>query len=105
MGRDVGLFPMAVAGVDVKALVPVSYTHLDVYKRQGLALSLAACGGGTTTDESPAPAADSPAASTETAAPESETPSYEPATGRVAYMPNLGSASSLFTACLLYTSA
>ena len=60
--------------------------------------SLAACGGGTTTDESPAPATDSPAASTETAAPESETPSYEPATVRVAYMPNLGSASSLFTA-------
>ena len=64
----------------------------------GLALSLAACGGGTTTDESPATATDSPAASTETAAPESETPSYEPATVRVAYMPNLGSASSLFTA-------
>ena len=62
----------------------------------GLALSLAACGGGTTTDESPAPATDSPAASTETAAPESETPSYEPATVRVAYMPNLGSAGSLF---------
>lgn len=71
---------------------------LSLAVAMGLALSLAACGGGTTTDESPAPATDSPAASTETAAPESETPSYEPATVRVAYMPNLGSASSLFTA-------
>ena len=70
---------------------------LSLAVAMGLALSLAACGGGTTTDEeSPAPATDSPAASTETAAPESETPSYEPATVRVAYMPNLGSAGSLF---------
>lgn len=60
----------------------------------GLALSLAACGGGTTT--SPAPTTESPVASTESAAPESETPSYEPATVRVAYMPNMGSAGTLF---------
>ena len=64
----------------------------------GLALSLAACGGtGDTTQtpaggnsESPAPAASE--------SPSGATTEYEPATIRVAYMPNLGSASSLFTA-------
>ncbi len=70
----------------------------------GLVLSLAACGGGNggsagANTPSPAPGTTSPAP--ETTAPETptpETPSYEPATVRVAYMPNLGSASSLFTA-------
>ena len=65
----------------------------------GLVLSLAACGGGgnaaTPAPATPAPA--TPAPATEPAAPATpEAPSYEPATVRVAYMPNLGSAGSLF---------
>ena len=66
-----------------------------------LVLSLAACGGGTTP-----PASSTPPASTSRLAagsgpapepaPEPEGPTYEPATVRVAYMPNLGSAGSLF---------
>lgn len=66
----------------------------------GLVLSLAACGGGNAATPAPAtPAPATPAPATEPAAPETPAaPSYEPATVRVAYMPNLGSASSLFTA-------
>ena len=63
----------------------------------GMIFGLAACGNSGDTTESPA------AGNSETpAAVSSETPAgtteYEPATIRVAYMPNLGSASSLFTA-------
>ncbi len=66
-----------------------------------LVLSLAACGGGTTPPASSTPPASTstPASSSEPApepAPEPEGPTYEPATVRVAYMPNLGSAGSLF---------
>lgn len=61
----------------------------------GMVFSLAACGTPANND-SPAPNTESPAIGTET--PAADTPPYEPATVRVAYMPNLGSASSLFTA-------
>ena len=61
----------------------------------GMVFSLAACGTPANND-SPAPNTESPAIGTET--PAADTPTYEPATVRVAYMPNLGSASSLFTA-------
>lgn len=61
----------------------------------GMVFSLAACGT-PANNESPAPNTESPAIGTET--PAADTPTYEPATVRVAYMPNLGSASSLFTA-------
>ena len=66
-----------------------------------LVLSLAACGGGTTPPAARTPPAtpSTPASSSEPApepAPEPEGPTYEPATVRVAYMPNLGSAGSLF---------
>jgi len=66
-----------------------------------LVLSLAACGGGTPPPASSTPPASTspPASSSEPApepAPEPEGPTYEPATVRVAYMPNLGSAGSLF---------
>lgn len=65
-----------------------------------LVLSLAACGGNTPPASSTPPATPStPASSSEPApepAPEPEGPTYEPATVRVAYMPNLGSAGSLF---------
>ncbi len=66
-----------------------------------LVLSLAACGGGTTPPASSTPPASTstPASSSEPApepAPEPEGPTYEPATVPVAYMPNLGSAGSLF---------
>lgn len=68
-----------------------------------LVLSLAACGGNTAPSSSapapssaaPAPSSAAPAPSSE-AAPEPAAPTYEPATVRVAYMPNLGSAGSLF---------
>ena len=68
-----------------------------------LVLSLAACGGGTTPPASSTPPASTstPASSSEPApepAPEPEGPTYEPATVRVAYMPNMGSASLLVTA-------
>ena len=61
----------------------------------GLVFSLAACGSNGNTNETPA------GGNSETPAPvSSETPAgtteYEPATVRVAYMPNLGSAGSLF---------
>ena len=61
----------------------------------GLVFSLAACGSNGNTNETPA------GGNSETPAPvTSETPAtaveYEPATVRVAYMPNLGSAGSLF---------
>ena len=61
----------------------------------GLVFSLAACGGTGDTTKTPA------GGNSETPAPvSSETPAgtteYEPATVRVAYMPNLGSAGSLF---------
>ena len=66
-----------------------------------LVLSLADCCGGTTQPASSTPPASTstPASSSEPApepAPEPEGPTYEPATVRVAYMPNLGSAGSLF---------
>lgn len=61
----------------------------------GMVFSLAACGT-PANNESPAPNTESPAIGTET--PAADTPTYELATVRVAYMPNLGSASSLFTA-------
>ncbi len=66
-----------------------------------LVLSLAACGGGSSPPASSTPPASTstPASSSEPApepAPEPEGPTYEPATVRVAYMPNLGSAGSLF---------
>ena len=59
----------------------------------GMVFSLAACGT-PANNESPAPNTESPAIGTET--PAADTPTYEPATVRVAYMPNLGSAGSLF---------
>ena len=59
----------------------------------GMVFSLAACGTPANND-SPAPNTESPAIGTET--PAADTPTYEPATVRVAYMPNLGSAGSLF---------
>ena len=55
--------------------------------------SLAAC-----TNDGAAPATNSPVANTESSAPESQTPSYETASVRVAYMPNMGSGSTLVTA-------
>lgn len=61
----------------------------------GMVFSLAACGA-PSNGETTAPNTESPAIGTET--PAADTPTYEPATVRVAYMPNLGSASSLFTA-------
>lgn len=66
-----------------------------------LVLSLAACGSGNTPPASSTPpsSTSTPASSSEPApepAPEPEGPTYEPATVRVAYMPNLGSAGSLF---------
>ena len=64
-----------------------------------LVLSLAACGGGTPPPSTPPASTSTPASSSEPApepAPEPEGPTYEPATVRVAYMPNLGSAGSLF---------
>ena len=54
----------------------------------GMVFSLAACGT-PANNESPAPNTESPAIGTET--PAADTPTYEPATVRVAYMPNLGS--------------
>ncbi|HJF01618.1 ABC transporter substrate-binding protein [Flavonifractor plautii] len=61
----------------------------------GMVFSLAACGA-PSNGETIAPNTESPAIGTET--PAADTPTYELATVRVAYMPNLGSASSLFTA-------
>lgn len=59
-----------------------------------LLLTLAACGGSTTKEtEAAAAPAETTAAAAET---EAAAPVYEPATVRVAYMPNLGSAGSLF---------
>ncbi|WP_297211790.1 ABC transporter substrate-binding protein [uncultured Flavonifractor sp.] len=63
----------------------------------GMIFSLAACGNNSASSETPAGSSETPDAVA------SETPAgteveYEPATIRVAYMPNLGSASSLFTA-------
>ena len=55
----------------------------------GMVVSLAACGT-PANNESPAPNTESPAIGTAT--PAADTPTYEPATVRVAYMPNLGSA-------------
>ena len=52
----------------------------------GMVFSLAACGT-PANNESPAPNTESPAIGTET--PAADTPTYEPATVRVAYMPNL----------------
>ena len=65
----------------------------------GMVFALAACGNDTA-DATPTPdATQTETPSTETPETETpETPTYEPATVRVAYMPNLGSASSLFTA-------
>lgn len=63
-----------------------------------LVLSLAACGG-TPAPSSPAPTPSSTTPSStapEPAPTEPAGPTYEPATVRVAYMPNLGSAGSLF---------
>ena len=59
----------------------------------GMVFSLAAC-----TNDGAAPATNSPVANTESSAPESQTPSYETASVRVAYMPNMGSGSTLVTA-------
>ena len=56
----------------------------------GMVFSLAAC-----TNDGAAPATNSPVANTESSAPESQTPSYETASVRVAYMPNMGSGSTL----------
>lgn len=66
-----------------------------------LVLSLAACGGNSAPSSAapssaPAPSSEAAPAPSSEAAPAA--PTYEPATVRVAYMPNLGSASSLFTA-------
>ncbi|WP_130869717.1 ABC transporter substrate-binding protein [Intestinimonas massiliensis (ex Afouda et al. 2020)] len=62
----------------------------------GMIFGLAACGSNGNTTESPAAGnTDTPAVTSDTPAVENN---YEPATIRVAYMPNLGSASSLFTA-------
>lgn len=61
----------------------------------GMSLSLAACGGNNNPDPSqsnPPPSASNP----EPAASEPAGPTYERATVRVAYMPNLGSAGTLF---------
>lgn len=63
----------------------------------GLVFSLTACGGNGNTTESPA-ADNSTAPAVTSESPAGTTTEYEPATIRVAYMPNLGSASSLFTA-------
>lgn len=60
-----------------------------------MTIGLAACGGNS---PAPTPAASTPAASTPAEESQPAGTNYEPATVRVAYMPNLGSASSLFTA-------
>ena len=65
-----------------------------------LVLSLAACGGTpapSSTAPTPTPSSTTPSSTAPEPAPtEPAGPTYEPATVRVAYMPNLGSAGSLF---------
>lgn len=61
----------------------------------GMIFSLAACGNNSAGNNTPAGNSETPEA-VSSEAPESQAPSYEPATVRVAYMPNLGSAGSLF---------
>lgn len=68
-----------------------------------MVLSLGACGSKTAEDTTPETTPETTDTTPETTDTEDtgsteETPTYEPATVRVAYMPNLGSASSLFTA-------
>ena len=70
-------------------------TLLSMLLAGAMTLSLAACGGGGTT---PSAAPTEPPAESAAASAEAAPVSYEPATVRVAYMPNLGSAASLFTA-------
>ena len=64
----------------------------------GLVFSLAACGGTGDTTQTPAGGNSETPAPATSESPAGATTEYEPATIRVAYMPNLGSASSLFTA-------
>ena len=65
-----------------------------------MVLALAACGGNNNPPASPSepasPAPTEPSSPSEPAPAEPSAPTYEPATVRVAYMPNLGSAGSLF---------
>ena len=62
-----------------------------------MVLALAACGGNNNPPASPStPTPSEPASPSEPAPTEPAAPTYEPATVRVAYMPNLGSAGSLF---------
>lgn len=65
-----------------------------------MVLALAACGGNNNPPASPSepasPAPAEPSSPSEPAPAEPSAPTYEPATVRVAYMPNLGSAGSLF---------
>ncbi len=63
-----------------------------------LVLSLAACGGTPApSSTAPTPSSTTPSSTAPEPAPtEPAGPTYEPATVRVAYMPNLGSAGSLF---------
>ena len=65
-----------------------------------MVLALAACGGNNNAPASPSepasPAPAEPSSPSEPAPAEPSAPTYEPATVRVAYMPNLGSAGSLF---------
>ena len=65
-----------------------------------MVLALAACGGNNnppaSPSEPPSPAPTEPSSPSEPAPAEPSAPTYEPATVRVAYMPNLGSAGSLF---------
>jgi NitT/TauT family transport system substrate-binding protein len=66
-----------------------------------MAAALAACGSSTTSTtstEATTEAAETEAASTEAETEEAATTEYERATVRVAYMPNMGSAASLFVA-------
>lgn len=62
----------------------------------GLVFSLAACGGTGDTTQTPAGGNSETPAPATSESPAGATTEYEPATVRVAYMPNLGSAGSLF---------